>query len=172
MFKCLLKWRVLWSNIRNKNNIIDYHVDEKIIDFRYDVLKIARILYKNFQYTYDNATELFDSMRYPAQCYLDYKQGKLKDDCDGFHAAMYYILENNNFDCCLLTYVPKKVTDSHTVLLIKYINRIFKLDYRTLTSYNSVDNLISELEKKHGTLISYNLVKFNKTKKWYIINKF
>ena len=38
-----LKLRVEWSNIRNKNNLLDYPVDEQVRDmtFSYDVFRIA-----------------------------------------------------------------------------------------------------------------------------------
>lgn len=43
----------------------------------------------------DKPAELFDRMRTPAICYIDYSEdGQLLDDCDGFHACLLHILKN------------------------------------------------------------------------------
>lgn len=167
-----LKLRVEWSNIRNKNNLLDYPVDEQVRDmtFSYDVFRIAKTVYNYFTYAVDGISELLDSMRYPAQCYHDYKQGLLKDDCDGFHACMYHIVQSNGFDCALLTYMVPKLTESHTVLVMKRQDNYYKLDYRKIYTYNSFEDIISELEKKQP-LLGYNLVKFNEDKKWHTVDK-
>lgn len=56
---------------------------------------LAKTLLESYEYTPDGPSQLFDAMRPPAYCYKEYKQGKLRDDCDGFHSALYHILDRN-----------------------------------------------------------------------------
>ena len=167
LLKAFLSLRVKWSNLRNKKNITECPVEEKISKPLF-IVNIARQMYTKFTYQYDGPTELFDSMRFPAQCYTDYKNGLLKDDCDGFHAALYHVAESNSYDSYLLTYIPTKLSKSHTVLLIKHNNYFYVDDYTTIYKCESIEKVIERLENKHNIkILCYNFVKFDKDK--YIV---
>lgn len=166
-----LKLRVVWSNYKNRNNIVNLYVDEKIYS-PYELTKWAREWYNNFDYTYDGINDLFDSMRYPAECYYRIKTSVFKDDCDGFHAALYHVVTENNLNAYLLTYVDTKIINSHTVLLIKYFDRYFLFDYDNMISDNTLDGLLIKQENRRKVkILKYNLVVFNYTKGKYEIVK-
>lgn len=169
LLKTFLTLRVKWSNLRNKKNITDYPVEE-IISKPIFIVNIAKQMYRNFVYKYDDITELFDSMRFPAQCYSDYKQGILIDDCDGFHAALYHVAEKNGYDSYLLTYISTELSKSHTVLMIKHNNSYYVNDYTVIYKCVSIEKVIEILEKKYDTKIKcYNFVKFEDNK--YVIKE-
>lgn len=80
-----------------------------MVEAPYNLLEVrneAKKLWAHFQYTYDDVTQLFDAMRSPATCYAEYKQGILRDDCDGFHAALYHMVHRGGRECFLITYIP------------------------------------------------------------------
>ncbi len=161
MFDSILKSRVKWSNLRNKKNIIDCPVDE-VITRPVDLVKVAKNINSHFTYKYDGLSELFDSMRFPAQCYSDFKQGSLTDDCDGFHAALYHVAEKNGYDSYLLTYIPTDLMKSHTVLLVKHEDYYYVFDYNVLRAKSKdINEIIKTIETKcKVSIISYNFVKF------------
>ena len=159
--------RVYWSNYKNAGNIADYDVEDNL-DLS-TVSKLAKYIdksYSKFTYTYDGPDELFDSMRFPAQCYYDqFVKGILRDDCDGFHSSAYHIATRYGYDAYILTYMTSHLIDSHTVLEIRKNNSLYKIDYSRLITGKTIDDLI-----KGKNVIAYNLVKFNyKQKKWYIV---
>lgn len=159
--------RVNWSNRKNANNLSECEVD-RTLDLS-TVSKLAKFIdksYSKFTYTYDGPDELFDSMRFPAQCYHDqFITGNLRDDCDGFHASAYHLATEYGYDAYLLTYMTANLVDSHTVLVIHHNNKWYKIDYGRLTTGNSIGDLI-----KGKNVIAYNLVKFDYgQKKWFII---
>lgn len=161
IFDSILKNRVKWSNFRNKDNLVDCEVDE-VVTRPIELASIGKKIDAKFTYQYDGPTELFDSMRFPAQCYTDYKNGLLKDDCDGFHAALYHVAEKNSFDSYLLTYIPTKLSKSHTVLLVKHEGYYYVFDYRVLRAKSKdINEIIKTIETKcKVNIISYNFVKF------------
>ena len=169
MFKLWLKLRVKWSNFINKDDIRDYHVTEVFTTLK--GLKEAIVnLYNNFEYTYDKASELFDSMHSPAQCYYNCYNGKLKDDCDGFHAAAYHILSKNRFNCYLLTYITTKLIDSHTVLMFKRMNKYYICDYYNYYSADTFEGVFDQLlAARKTTARCYNIIKYNYNEGKYII---
>ena len=159
--------RVYWSNYKNIGNLVDYDVEDNL-DLS-TVSKLAKYIdksYSKFTYTYDGPDELFDSMRFPAQCYYDqFVKGSLRDDCDGFHSSAYHIATKYGYDAYILTYMTSNLIDSHTVLAIRKNNLWYKIDYGRLTTGKTIDDLI-----QGKNVIAYNLVKFNyKQKRWYII---
>lgn len=168
--KLWLSFRVKWSNYKNKDNLNDYKVTETVVN-PVDVGSVAISVYSRFEYKYDSPFEFFDSMRFPAQCYKDLKEDKLKDDCDGWHAAMYHLCIKNNFkNTYLLSYITRDLVKSHTVLLSKWTTYWWVLDYTALLPMMSIDDLLGELERKYNTkILSYNLVRFNYEKNKYEI---
>ena len=91
-----------WSNLRWYKATKEYPLQEKDIATQDEADKIDRFyeflsraanrVDEGFHYTNDGIDEFGDSMRPPAQCYKDLVEGSLKDDCDGFHSALYYIM--------------------------------------------------------------------------------
>lgn len=112
---------------------------------------LAKSLLESYEYTSDGPSQLFDAMRSPACCYREYKQGKLKDDCDGFHSALYHILDHNAWSCCLITYVAEPLRLSHTVLAVSFKRGWMILDYdwRTICSQN-LARLVEEVAKSNS----------------------
>ena len=167
-----LRLRVYWSNYRNKNNITDCQVLGKF-DTPFMILGFAVKMYNNFSYTYDDVSELFDSMRYPAECYKRLVNGVFKDDCDGFHAALYHLSIKSGLDAYLLTYITTNIVDSHTVLLIKYYDRYCVIDYTSLISKDSFDEVLkATVDRRHKEEVAHNIVKFNyEQNKYEIVGK-
>ena len=156
-----LKLRVYWSNFRNKNNLKDCEVKEHFYT-PYALSTFVGRIYSNFEYTYDGITDLFDSMKFPAECYHRISTSIFKDDCDGFHAAVYHMAAKNDFQTCLLTYVTSDIISSHTVTLIKYLNKYWIIDYNQLLSANTLEQVLKQvLDRRKSKLLCYNLVKYN-----------
>ena len=169
-----LKWRVTWSNCKNKgditNIVVTETIDPKDTAFLTKLRALAKTVYSKFIWTMDNAEDLFDCMRTPARCYSEFKQGTLKDDCDGFHACIMQILKESNIDSVLLTYMMPDLNDCHTILVAKNNNAYYKIDYTAVTKYASLELLVNGIKEKHPDLIAYNLVKFDK--KYYVVENF
>lgn len=176
MVKCLaelwLKLRVKWSNYRNKDNIVNLDVEEKV-DLAYSLAALASAWYNNFEYTYDGIRDLFDSMKFPAECYYRIKTSIFKDDCDGFHAALYHVAKQNKLQAYLLTYINTTLIKSHTVVLIKQLNKYWLLDYTTMLSDDTLEKVLDKaLKRRHVELLTYNLVGYNyETGKYEVIEE-
>lgn len=165
-----LKWRVSWSNFKNKGSITEIEVEENLNKkaLLTSLRNLAKEVYSKFTWTMDSIDELFDRMRTPAVCYADYKRGSLNDDCDGFHAVLMQILQANGLDCALLTYMVPDLNECHTILVLKYSTSYYKIDYTSVTKFASLDAIIEKIREKHPDLIAYNLVKFDGS--YYIVN--
>lgn len=170
--KLLIQWqlnchRKKWSKI---------YWDSKGAVYKYPLLDCHKITYSSpdelsqkvkalanemritFKYTSDNLWQLYDSMRPPADCYKQVvENGKLYDDCDGFHALMYHILTQNNIDCVLCTAVPLKNTlkTAHTFLTYRENSHWRILDYWTIEtdSYKNPRQATLEHYKRFGDMV-------------------
>lgn len=91
-------------------------------------------LHRRFDYTPDGADRLFDSIITPAAAWLEaFEDPPLKDDCDGFHSALYWAV-SHNFDCRLLTAVTEDIRRSHTALaFMDKNNLLYLVNYRVVT---------------------------------------
>lgn len=166
--KLWLKLRVNWSNFLYAKKNSDIECKNKLNSVS-QIQLLAKDIYSKFIYTYDSVFELFDAMRTPSSCYEDYINGGLADDCDGFHAALYYPVEKNGFECYLLTYITTPIKESHTVLLVKIDNKYHVFDYKNHFTLQSKD-IKTELEDRHNIRIDcWNLVQF-KNGKYEIVN--
>lgn len=161
-----------WSNTKNKGDIINIEVEELLnkSSLLNSLKTISKEVYSKFTWTQDNFEELFDCMRTPARCYSDYKQGALNDDCDGFHACIMQICKASNIDCVLLTYMVPDLNQCHTILVAKYNNSYYKVDYKNVTKFSTLDALIARIKTLHPDLIDYNMVKFDT--KYYVVKDF
>ena len=152
--------------------MVDCPVSSKL-DTPYMILGFATKMYNNFEYTYDGISDLFDSMKFPAECYNRLVTSIFKDDCDGFHAAVYHIAYKNKLETYLLTYVTKTLIGSHTVCLIKYLDRYWVVDYNSLLVKDSLEGVLNEtIKRRHEELLTYNLTEFNyNSGKYEIVEK-
>ena len=163
--------RIYWSNLINRDDIVNYPLKEEDICFTLaDLRKVAERLKDNFKYVYDRPKELFDSMRFPAQCYKDFCCGELKDDCDGFAATLYHVAISSGLEGYLLTYIPEDLTKGHTVFVLKKRYLIAIFDYTDVCvsdNFKSVFNIY--LSKNNINLKCYNISAFNYEKGKYQI---
>lgn len=110
----------IWSNIRWCRAVKRYPVDVMPLDDCNDFYKFlsdtAARIYDKFNYTKDGMDELGDSMRPPAQCYKDAVEGTLKDDCDGFHAALYHAMAAQGKPTYLIAVLPRNFKSGHCIL--------------------------------------------------------
>ena len=175
ILKTWLKLRVSWSNLKNKGDIINISVDDSDklnTKALYSSLKKAAAnVYLKYTWTQDTFTDLFDCMRTPARCYSDYKQGKLNDDCDGFHACIMHLCNEANIDCVLLTYMVPNINQCHTIAVAKSKTGVYyKIDYESVNRYDSIEELVNHIKIIHPDLIDYNMVKFDT--KYYVVKDF
>lgn len=133
---------VPWSNFRYRNeerhskNLLSQH-NVSSLD---DIQNLARIVYRNFEYTKDGPDLLWDAVCPPPYAYKQLLSGKpFRDDCDGFHSLMYHCLSQNGITCYLM--VVSAVGCGHCVLTFYYNNAWHVLDYTTIYYSSPADPL-------------------------------
>lgn len=153
MIACLAeKWvsdfRYRWSRVRHKNSPITTSLRGDLIPQNFkDIQRTAQELYINFEYTLDDVTRLYDSIDTPASCWERAFTGKLKDDCDGFHSALYWAV-SQNFNCYLLTLVTQDIVSSHSLLVISHGGKLHFVDYTYVSNgYERMESLIAAVVK-------------------------
>lgn len=148
-------WWIPWSNFRfrkEERHSIEVWKCHSITTMN-DILKIAREMYKNFEYTNDGADQLWDAVCPPPYAYIKITaSGKLKEDCDGFHSLMYHILSCNNIPCYLTIVYAKKA--GHCVLFFKYNEEWCILDYTSLFIGTSLEDVLNHYNKSFVTKYS------------------
>lgn len=169
-----LEWRVGWSNYKNRKSRVDAVVEDTM-DSQYSTLtnliKLTKKVYTKFIWTQDSLFELFDRMRTPAECYLDYMEGPmLSDDCDGYHACLLHIIKRWGLEGALLTYMTSSLKDCHTILVVNANNSYYKVDYTSVNTFDTLEELVDQIKSKHPDFIDYNLVTFED--KYRIIKDF
>lgn len=125
---------VWWSNHYYKKHGAELHsteIDPKdnVKDLQYVRWMVER-LYKTFEYTKDSAELLGDAIIPPCEAYKKYKEGKLKDDCDGFHSLVYHCLKQSGFKTYLLTANTGK--NGHCVTTFRYMGLWYVVDYNEI----------------------------------------
>ena len=129
--------RYRWSSLRHRNSpkSIDDHLYETIKGYIpstvEDISGVSKEVHNRFVYTNDGVDRLYDSIDTPASCLgRAFINPPLRDDCDGFHSALYGLV-NYNFRCSLLTVVTEDIKSSHTMLFIldDGVDRFFYVDY-------------------------------------------
>lgn len=173
--KFWIKFRVWWSNKINKDDVDDYELLEKHFMKSFTkskLLSIQKDLYSRFNYKYDSFKELFDSMKKPAQCYVNSCEDNWEDDCDGFHAALYHILFKNGYRAKLLTMLfPENILLSHTVCIVEKYNKIILCDYTSQKVFSNIYEIISYYQDINNvSFVIWNIVSFDENK--YIIENF
>ena len=111
------------------------------------LLFLMNKLYDKFHYTKDGADLLYDAMIPPCEAYKQYRNGELKDDCDGFHSLVYHCLKFSGFEAYLLT--ANSIKSGHCVV-------IFRMDYFWhVVDYNSIYTSTRTLETSLGEFNDY-----------------
>lgn len=144
-----VKWlKYVWSTWRYRNSIkgLDDDYSEYIPATIFSIKKLATELYERFSFKMDGLYELFDAIDSPASCWQKaFTEAPLEDDCDGFHAALYWAA-SFNFDCRLFTVVVNNIINSHTILCVKHDCKYFYLDYTFLSvGFDSMDELLEHI---------------------------
>jgi len=143
--------RYKWSGIRHAGSPVTTNVRRDLIPRNFsDIQKIADELRANFEYTRDGIDRLFDSIDTPASCWdRAFNPGPLKDDCDGFHSAVYWAV-HHNFRCWLLTLVTRNIVDSHVLLYIRHGGH-FCLDYTYLSDrFMTFDSMVEYIAARRN----------------------
>lgn len=141
------------------------------------IKNIAKEINNRFQYTNDSWDRLYDSIDSPASCVLrTFENPPLKDDCDGFHSALYWFV-SHNFECRLLTTVTEDIKNSHTLLLLKYNQEYYYIDYTYLSKgYKNINSAINDIKKRRYNNITNFIMYYElsewKTNQWMSSNKF
>lgn len=123
-------WRYRWSRIRHFRSPRVSSIRTDLVPQNLDEVKlVAAEINRNFVYRRDGFSRLFDSIDTPAGCWeRTFKTGPLKDDCDGFHAALYWAV-SRKMHCFLFTIAALNITHSHTLLCIEANNYYYIADY-------------------------------------------
>jgi len=125
--------RYEWSAIRHHSSVkkLDLELYAKYIPAAGDLAAIkslSELFMLRYEFTRDDLSELFDSMDTPASCFKQIIDSPpLRDDCDGYHAALLYAVGINN-ETQLLTYVTKSYIKSHTLLVMKLDSEYYYVD--------------------------------------------
>jgi len=140
--------RYRWSRRRHARAPVTTTVRRDLIPKRFsDIQRVADELRSRFIYTRDGIDRLWDSIDTPASCWERAFPGPLRDDCDGFHAALYWAV-SHNFRCYLLTLVTRQIVDSHVLLYIRHGGH-FYLDYTYLSDrFMTFDSMVEHIGRR------------------------
>lgn len=155
------KWveqaRTRWSNARLGESMRDYTPKTAQINSVADLSAAIKRLYPGFHYTYDDASKGFDAMDTPPQCLANLEAGDLKDDCDGFHAAIYYLIQKRMpgaKDPHLVTVVTEPFWRSHTMCVFDLSengkNQRYLVNYTRVIPITSDQDIKTEVERQEA----------------------
>jgi len=166
--------KISWSNFRFRKSLKEYEPLYPEIQNLQDVMKATKELNKNFHYEYDDITMLFDAMDTPPSCLYHLETDGLKDDCDGYHAAMYHLLHkrcDSASSIALITIVTKPFTESHTMCVFEMDSQLYLIDYSRVVEINSMEDVMSHMESVHGVNSRfYHIDKWNQETGKYMHN--
>lgn len=173
-------WWPNWSNIRwcKAAKSCELQEEDKVKNVT-EIRALVDKLYDKFTWTADDITELGDSITPPAQTYIEYLNGELKDDCDGFHSLVFHCLKNSGFECYLMTCIVEN--GGHCVLVFKHKDKWYVNDYdKVYTGHTTLQEAVEDynsiyLKKYHANLseVLYNgfiIYDYEKTK-FYSVKK-
>lgn len=127
--------------ILNNGQIKDLEQVCKINNER-DIKDFTQKYYQNFIYKYD----AIDSIMNPAQAYYNLTTNILKGDCDDYHSAIYFLLEENNYNSALITVVFKGA--AHTFTIFKQNIGYGFVDYTNIVyGFKDFDEMIKHIQK-------------------------
>jgi len=119
------------------------------------VKRVAEKLIERFIYTPDGVTRLFDSIDTPAGAWeRAWSPRYLRDDCDGFHAALYWAV-HFHLPCYLLTIVTADIRKSHTLLCFED-SGLYYIDYTYMTAFENIMEAVEHIKNRRnmGTVIT------------------
>ena len=167
-----MKWWCFWSGIRFRKMdrfSKDINEEDKVSTID-DIQNVINKINSKFEYTKDDITMLFDAILPPRESYKRYTEGKLKEDCDGFHSAVYHVLQSCNIESYLMAVNAKGF--GHCVLVFNLDKMWHVLDYTTIhDGYLNLETSIFTYNKQvpihygiknevfYNALISYNYEK-------------
>ena len=118
-----------------------------------DVGRVTQELWNRFEYTYDSWDRLYDSIDTPASCWMRaFENTPLRDDCDGFHSAMYWTVSRMGGvrNCLLLTVATREIKQSHSVLIFSLGPSFYLVNYRYVShALGGVEGTIEDLKRQH-----------------------
>lgn len=137
--------KLFWSKIRwcGKRKIKAVPCTESLTSLG-DIRQMCKTVYRSFEWTMDDISELFDSfapVEYLYNYYRDSEEAaeKFKDDCDGYHSVIYHILTQCGYDAALLTIATSPISKSHTMTLFKLDGKYYLVNYTSIIEYNTTD---------------------------------
>ena len=118
-----------------------------------DVERVTHELWNRFAYTHDGWDRLYDSIDSPASCWMRaFEKTPLRDDCDGFHSGMYWLVSKMDGvrNCLLLTVATRGIKQSHTVLFFSLGASFYLVNYRYVSQYlRGLEEAIEDLKRQH-----------------------
>ena len=157
--------KIPYSKLISKNDIQQYRSGIKILSIRGFMMKLIVLYKNNFIYKKD----FIDELHSPAQCCKNLIDGKLRDDCDGWSAAVYHIIQENGFRCYLVTTIYNN--GGHCFVLFKYTDGYHIIDYTDITdafcTINDVENYIIN-SKYNGTYLFHNYLIYDYNNHKYV----
>lgn len=156
-------WRYMWSKLRfsgeerryKKSGGLNTQMFEGISDDELRVKEQLRTMYKAFTYEYDHIDDLGDSMRSPHLSFYRYLTKDFKDDCDGYHAAVMYWVQNVIKDADyvgIYTAITKTIKKSHCVCVYRAKGKVWLADYTRLYSWDENDDCVKDMDSLKKTL--------------------
>lgn len=164
-------WWPNWSNFRWRKALKDHSVaDEHLVKNLTEIKELVKVLYRGFKWTADDIKDLGDSITPPAQCYRDFCNGLLEDDCDGFHSLVYHCLVKSGVRCYLMSVVSDD--GGHCVLVFNYKDKWYVNDYskvhngfatlkEAVEDYNTI--YINSYCKKGSEVVYNGFIEYNHT---------
>lgn len=171
-----------WSYLRWHKYVKEESMDVPLIETDSQIISACRDLYRGFEWEMDGLADAFDTY-VPAQYaynrmteYInDISEDKYRDDCDGFHAGVYHMLQENGYDVALITLATIPITESHTMTAIRYEEDDGSVYYKVVnyTALKGPYKTIQEFVDNYGTPVRYwCLQKYDLEKgKYYNIDK-
>lgn len=152
-------FRYKWSNFKHDKRFLK--LAPRSTPFAPNMVKkYADSIKPNFNWTVDNASQLFEYIDSPEHCYYLITHGILNDDCDGFHAALYYKFANS-VPSCMVTVMTKDIKNCHTMYMFRYGGYYF-LDYSDMHGpFRTKDELIKGFNSTRlGEVVSIHYFKW------------
>jgi len=155
------KWvgqaRTKWSNARLAESMREYTPKAAQINSVAELSAELKRLYPSFHYTLDDASKGFDAMDTPPQCLANLEAGNLSDDCDGFHAAIYYLIQKrmpSAKDPHLVTVLTDPFWRSHTMCVFDTTengkNQRYLVNYTRVIPISSDKDIQAEVERQEA----------------------
>lgn len=98
-------------------------------------------LLSRFKYTFDGVGELGDAIVPPDHAYKQLTSKVLNDDCDGFHAGVYEMLNLSGYKTVMVTALNENVMTNHVMVLFKNNDILYLVNYDRVIKLFSMDGL-------------------------------